>query len=193
MPSPALSLDDPPEKQAAAALDAGDAIVVIGARGRGFFLHAAALATVATVNRTILWGRGLTCFSVTPERAMRLGLLLAGEYAPGEPVFLRSVEAADCQGTGISAADRAATLRAAGAADAGITSLKSPGHVIPAMVGDGEGDAVPAQALALLRRLTVHDVPAWTDILDDAGELAGTAYCRELAARLGLTSLDITG
>ncbi len=186
---------------AAEALTEGALVVVVdeaalGGAGRGFFLHAAALATADIVNTAILHGRGITCFSVTPEQAMRLGLMLGGEYRedhPG-PVFLRSVEAAECDGTGISAADRALTLRAAGAPDAGIGSLKSPGHVIPAMTaGDrGRRRAVADHALEVLRRLSPHDVAAWTDILNDDGEVADAAWCQGVAYRLGLPCVNVS-
>jgi 3,4-dihydroxy 2-butanone 4-phosphate synthase/GTP cyclohydrolase II len=163
--------------------------------GAGFFLGVAALATAETVNTTVTWGRGLTCFSVTAERAMALGLVLAGAYRAGYrgPILLRSVEAATCDGTGISAADRAMTLRAAGAPDAGITSLKSPGHVMPAMIGyrGREHRASADIALDLVRHLSPYEVAAWTDILDDDGEIASTGYCRALADRLGILCLGI--
>ncbi len=188
-----------PLAAAAQALAAGGLAIVVdeaaAPAGRGFFLGVAALATPETVNTTVTWGRGLTCFSVTAERAMALGLVLAGEYREGYrgPIMLRSVEAATCEGTGISAADRALTLRAAGAPDAGIASLKSPGHVMPALIGyrGGERRASADIALDLVRHLTPYDVAAWTDILDDEGEVASAAYCRTLAARLGLTCLGI--
>jgi 3,4-dihydroxy 2-butanone 4-phosphate synthase / GTP cyclohydrolase II len=187
--------------EAAADLEAGGPVVVIDetaldGAGRGFFLHAAALATEAVVNTAIVHGRGLTCFSVTPEQAMRLGLMLGGEYRqdhPG-PVFLRSVESATCDGTGISAADRALTLRAAGAPDAGIFNLKSPGHVMPAMAGAERGRrrAVADLALDVLRGLTTHEVAAWTDILDDDGEVADAAWCQGVAYRLGLPCVNVS-
>jgi 3,4-dihydroxy 2-butanone 4-phosphate synthase/GTP cyclohydrolase II len=146
------------------------------------------------VNTAILHGRGITCFSVTPEQAMRLGLMMAGEYRADRhgPLFLRSVEAAECDGTGISAEDRALTLRAAGSPTAGIASLKSPGHVVPAMTGGngGGGRAVADIALDVLRHLTEHEVPAWTDILDDEGEVASAAWCQDVADRLGLVCLN---
>ena len=195
--------DQPPRgiaATAAAALESGRLVIVVDAQardgaGRGFFLGAAALATPETVNTTILWGRALTCFSVTAERAMALGLVLAGEYREGYrgPILLRSVEAASCDGTGISAADRALTLRAAGAADAGIASLTSPGHVMPAMIGyrGREHRASADIALDLMRHLTRHDVAAWTDILDDDGDIASADHARALAARLDLPCLDI--
>ena len=185
---------------AARALEAGGLVLVIdeaaqSGAGRGFFLGAAALASAGTVNIAVTWGRGLTCFSVTAERAMALGLVLAGEYREGYrgPILLRSVEAAECEGTGISAADRALTLRAAGAPDAGIASLKSPGHVMPAMIGyrGREVRASADMALDLLRHLTRYDVAAWTDILDDDGEIAGSAACRALAERLELPCLGV--
>ncbi|HEY5264639.1 MAG TPA: 3,4-dihydroxy-2-butanone-4-phosphate synthase [Steroidobacteraceae bacterium] len=188
---------------AAETLQAGDAVIVVddtgandtGAdgigqeRGRGFFLHAAALATPQVVNTAIRHGRGITCFSVTSEQAMRLGLTLAGEYRDDHrgPLFLRSVESADCDGTGISAEDRAQTLRAAGAPDAGISSLKSPGHVLPALIANGDAShAVADLAHNVLRTLSDHKVAAWTDILDDDGEVASAEWCCGLAARLGM-------
>jgi 3,4-dihydroxy-2-butanone 4-phosphate synthase len=198
---PAL-LDNRSEQVAAAAdalANGGLAIALdeaaFGGAGAGFFLGVAALATPTSVNTTITWGRGLTCFSVTAERAMALGLVLAGEYRAGYrgPILLRSVEAADCDDTGISAADRAQTLRAAGAPGAGIGSLKSPGHVMPAMIGyrGREHRASADIALDLVRHLTAYDVAAWTDILDDDGEIASAAYCRALADRLGIVCLGI--
>jgi 3,4-dihydroxy 2-butanone 4-phosphate synthase/GTP cyclohydrolase II len=185
----------------ATALDEGKLVVAIdetahGGAGAGLLVGVAALATTETVNTSVTWGRGLTCFSVTAERAMALGLVLAGEYRQGYrgPILLRSVEAAACDGTGISAADRALTLRAAGAPDAGIASLKSPGHVMPAMIAyrGREHRASADIALDLVRHLTPYDVAAWTDILDDDGEIAPAAYCRALAERLGLVCLGIT-
>jgi 3,4-dihydroxy 2-butanone 4-phosphate synthase/GTP cyclohydrolase II len=182
------------------ALNAGGLVIVVdeeaaGGAGRGFFLGVAAFATAETVNTTVTWGRGLTCFSVTAERAMALGLVLAGEYREGYrgPILLRSVEAAACEGTGISAADRALTLRAAGAPDAGIASLKTPGHVMPALVGyrGRERRASADIALDLVRQLTSYEVAAWTDILDDDGDVATAAYCRDLAARLDIPCLGI--
>jgi 3,4-dihydroxy 2-butanone 4-phosphate synthase/GTP cyclohydrolase II len=193
-------LEVPPAlKEAAAALQAGNLVVVVDetaldGAGRGFMLHAAARATTEIVATAILHARGITCFSVTPAQAMRLGLTLAGEYRPDHrgPLFLRSVEAADCDGTGISASDRALTLRAAGHPEAGIASLKSPGHVVPAMTsGPGRPRAVADAALEVLRALTTHDVAAWTDILNDDGDVADAESCASLAARLDLPCLSL--
>jgi len=187
---------------AAASLNAGGLVMVtdetaLGGAGRGFFLHAASMATTETVGTAILHGRGITCFSVTPAQAMRLGLTLAGEFRPDRPgpVFLRSVEAAECDGTGISAEDRALTLRAAGAPSSGMASLKSPGHVVPAMVTDRRstphGEIADA-ARVVLSHLTTHEIPAWTDILDDDGEVASAVWCRDLAEKLAIPHVEVS-
>lgn len=188
------------QNEAADILASGGAVIVIdpqalGGAGRGAFVHDAARATVETVNTTLLHGRGLTCFSVTPEQAMRLGLSLAGAYRAdlAGPLFLRSVEAASCDGTGISAADRALTLRAAGDPAASVASLKSPGHVLPAMTGGG---GIADLARRALLGLTGAEIAAWCDILDDDGEVAAAAFCRGLAETLKLPWLsasDIAG
>ncbi len=187
--------------EAADCLNAGGLVIVIddaasGGAGRGIFLHAAALASTETTATAILHGRGITCFSVTPEQAMRLGLTLAGQYRPGQrgPVFLRSVEAAECEGTGISAEDRALTLRAAGAPNATMQSLKSPGHVVPAMTTSPErphDGQIADHAREVLRQLTTHEVAAWTVILDDDGELANAAWCRALGRKLSLPCMTL--
>ncbi len=197
--SDATVLDQPHAAFATEALMAAEAIIVVspaheGSRGRGFFLFAAGTATDNVVNLSVTWGRGLTCFSVSAARAMALGLVLSGEYREGYrgPIFLRSVEAAECDGTGISAADRAMTLRAAGKPDAGVGSLKSPGHVMPVLVGfrGGETNAPAELALIMLRRLTGEEVAGWTDILDDDGEVGDADYCRALASELGVVCID---
>ena len=76
-----------------------------------------------------------------------------------------------------------------------MASLKSPGHVMPAMIAyrGREHRASADIALDLVRHLTAYDVAAWTDILDDDGDVAGAAYCRDLADRLGVACLPIAG
>ena len=76
-----------------------------------------------------------------------------------------------------------------------MSSLKSPGHVMPAMIAyrGREHRASADIALDLVRHLTAHEVAAWTDILDDDGEVAPASYCQTLAHRLGIASLEVSG
>jgi 3,4-dihydroxy 2-butanone 4-phosphate synthase / GTP cyclohydrolase II len=177
-------------REALAAGGLGVVWTVHEGRGRGVLVADARRAEPALVNAMLRAGRGLTAFSVPPPRAMAMGLEPAGEArVAGRPTLaLRTVEAAACEGTGISAADRAMTLRAAGAA-AGPGLLKSPGHVVPHLVVDPASGAPAAAALAVLQAAAGAEVPAWTDILDDAGELASLAWC----AGLGFPLMERAG
>jgi 3,4-dihydroxy-2-butanone 4-phosphate synthase len=64
---------------------------------------------------------------------------------------------------------------------------------MPAMIGyrGREHRASADIALDLMRHLTAYEVAAWTDILDDDGEVASADYCRGLAARLSVPYLGI--
>ncbi|MFN7157584.1 MAG: 3,4-dihydroxy-2-butanone-4-phosphate synthase, partial [Erythrobacter cryptus] len=95
--------------------------------------------TPEVINFMATHGRGLICLAVTPERAAQLGLTLVNpgtERQTGRP-FARSIEAAQGVSTGISAADRAHTVKVAIADGASAADIHSPGHVFPLMARDG--------------------------------------------------------
>jgi 3,4-dihydroxy 2-butanone 4-phosphate synthase/GTP cyclohydrolase II len=103
------------------------------------------------------------------------------------PYYLTSIEAASCDGTGISAADRALTMRVAGDPLSGRADIRTPGHIMPILVADHVApEASSGFAYQLLRRHTDYDVAAWCDILNEAGEVASAEECREFADRHGL-------
>jgi 3,4-dihydroxy-2-butanone 4-phosphate synthase len=64
---------------------------------------------------------------------------------------------------------------------------------MPAMIGyRGRVHRASADiALDLVRHLTRYEVAAWTDVLDDDGEVAPAAHCFALASRLGIPCLDV--
>jgi 3,4-dihydroxy 2-butanone 4-phosphate synthase/GTP cyclohydrolase II len=78
-------------------------------------------------------GRGLICLTLTEERIARLQLpmMVQDNRAPMGTAFTVSVEARHGVTTGISAQDRATTIRTAVARDARPEDLVSPGHVFP--------------------------------------------------------------
>ena len=84
-------------------------------------------------------GRGLICLTLTEERCRRLRLPLMVREAEDRhgTNFTVSIEAAQGVTTGISAQDRARTVRAAVAADARPEDLRQPGHVFPLMARPG--------------------------------------------------------
>jgi 3,4-dihydroxy 2-butanone 4-phosphate synthase/GTP cyclohydrolase II len=105
----------------------------------GDLLLAADKVTPDAINFMAKYGRGLICLTLTKERcqSLRLPLMVMENQAPHSTAFTLSIEAATGVTTGISAADRATTIRAAVAADAQPRDLVHPGHIFPLMAEPG--------------------------------------------------------
>jgi len=91
------------------------------------------------INFMATQARGLICLTLTPERCTQLGLPLMvrdnkAKYATN---FTVSIEAAEGVTTGISAADRAHTIRTAVRSDASVRDIVQPGHIFPIMAQPG--------------------------------------------------------
>jgi 3,4-dihydroxy 2-butanone 4-phosphate synthase / GTP cyclohydrolase II len=82
---------------------------------------------------------GLVCLTITEERAKRLNLPLMADKngSTYETNFTVSIEAADGVTTGISAADRAKTVRTAVAKNALADDIVQPGHIFPIIAQPG--------------------------------------------------------
>ena len=91
------------------------------------------------INFMARYGRGLICLTLTHERCerLRLPLMVSDNNTKHTTNFTVSVEAAEGVTTGISAADRATTVRAAVAAHAKPSDLVQPGHIFPLMAQPG--------------------------------------------------------
>ena len=91
------------------------------------------------INFMARYGRGLICLTLTREHCNRLNLPLMAShsYSSHNTNFTVSIEAAQGVTTGISAADRAHTIRTAVAADVKPSDLVQPGHVFPLMAHPG--------------------------------------------------------
>lgn len=164
-----------------------------GGQSRGIFFAPARGISAETVNEMVRSGRGLVACCLNPDRAFHLGLqtMQGGVCRPGRPQFLASVEAASCRDTGISAADRAETLRVLGDPAARSADLCTPGHIMPCLLPDEISSASAlVVALELASLLTSVAAVAWCDILDGVGNVASAEYCLALAARLGCPALD---
>lgn len=99
----------------------------------GDLVMAAELATPDAVNFMAKFGRGLICLSLDSDRCNRLELpMMVDDNQSGfGTAFTVSIEAAKGITTGISAADRAHTIRTAVAKDATAKDLVRPGHIFP--------------------------------------------------------------
>ena len=99
----------------------------------GDLVMAAAKATPSAVNFMAKHGRGLICVPVTEERVTQLGLqrMVPQNREMYQTDFTVSVDAAAGITTGISAKDRAATIRVLGSPESRAGDLVQPGHVFP--------------------------------------------------------------
>ena len=120
--------------------------------------------------------RGLVCLALTRERCLQLDLppMVAGGDDDAAQ-FTLSIEAAHGIDTGISAADRAHTVRVAVAPRAVAADIVQPGHIFPVAAEPGgvltrAGHTESAVDLARIAGLTPAAVIA--DVLDEHGELA---------------------
>lgn len=105
----------------------------------GDLLIAATYVRPEDINFMARYGRGLICLTLTRERCqqLKLPLMVTDNNAHHSTNFTVSIEAADGVTTGISAADRATTVRAAVRTDAGPSDLVQPGHIFPLMAQPG--------------------------------------------------------
>ncbi|NJM10764.1 MAG: 3,4-dihydroxy-2-butanone-4-phosphate synthase [Synechococcaceae cyanobacterium SM1_2_3] len=105
----------------------------------GDLLMAAALVRPEDVNFMARYGRGLICLTLTRERCqqIRLPLMVQDNATPFYTNFTVSIEAAQGVTTGISAYDRAHTIRTAVRPDAKPEDLVQPGHIFPLMAQPG--------------------------------------------------------
>lgn len=117
-------------------LAAGKMIVVMDDEDReneGDLICSAELCTPEMVNFMSSQGKGLVCVSITPERAKELELevMVKDNSALHETKFTVSVDYVHNTSTGISAEDRAFTIRALANKDTKPSDLGRPGHIFP--------------------------------------------------------------
>ena len=178
------------------ALAAGHVVVVVDptpGRNESSLVFAAQHADTTRVAFTIRHTSGLLGVAMTADRANRLRVPMmtaaAGERTGA--AFTVSVDATTGVSTGISAADRARTIRLLAAPDTAPTDLTRPGHVLGVVVGadgvlDSRGEAEAAHDL--VRLAGTAPVAAFATLVSDRDPRrnAGPEEAAEFAARHGL-------
>ncbi|MFI4919130.1 MAG: 3,4-dihydroxy-2-butanone-4-phosphate synthase [Legionellales bacterium] len=123
-------------EQALETLKAGKMIILIDDENReneGDLVVAADYATPEMINFMSRFGRGLICLPMADELIdkLQLPMMASNNRSPYGTAFTVSIEAATGVSTGISASDRAHTIKMAIASDSGPLDIISPGHVFP--------------------------------------------------------------
>jgi 3,4-dihydroxy 2-butanone 4-phosphate synthase/GTP cyclohydrolase II len=176
---------------ALAEIRAGRMVVVVDDEDReneGDLTLAAEFVTPEAINFMARYGRGLICLTLTEERAdhMRLFPMTQQNSSRFGTAFTETIEAREGVTTGISAADRAHTIRTAIDAQASYTDLARPGHVFPLRARKGgvlvrAGQTEASVDLARLAGLNPSGVIC--EIMRDDGEMARIPdlipFCKE--------------
>lgn len=157
----------------------------------GDLLIAAEKAGPEHINFMATHGRGLICLTLTQERCEQLKLPQqhSGVHRRLGTAFTVSIEAAEGVTTGISAADRATTIRAAIRPDAKPSDIVTPGHVFPLMARNG---GVLARAghteagIDLARLAGLMPASVICEIMNPDGTMARLPELRVFAERHGL-------
>lgn len=157
----------------------------------GDLLLAAAQVRAEDINFMARYGRGLICLTLTPERCQQLALPLmqSDVHRRLSTAFTVSIEAAEGVTTGISAADRATTIRAAVKPDAKPSDLVTPGHVFPLMARKGGVLARAGHTEAgcdLARLAGLEPAAVICEILSEDGTMARRPQLERFAADHGL-------
>ncbi len=178
---------------------AGRMVVVVDDEDReneGDLTLAAEFVTPAAINFMAKFGRGLICLTLTEERAdyLRLPPMTASNSSRFGTAFTESIEAREGVTTGISAADRAHTIRVAIDPSAAAADLARPGHIFPlrarkggVLVRAGQTEA----SVDLARMAGLQAAGVICEIMNDDGSMARVPDLIDFCRTHGLKMLTV--
>ena len=186
-------------EDALAALKVGEIIVVVDDEEReneGDFVMAAEKVTPEAVNFLSKHGRGLICLPATPERLRELEIhpMVTRNTASLGTSFTVSVDAAHGITTGISARDRARTVRVFIDPRSTPSDLARPGHIFPLEAKPGgvlQRAGHTEAAVDLCRIAGLYPAGLLCEILDEDGSMARLPRLRQMADESGLKLVSI--
>lgn len=149
--------------------------------------------TTQAINFMITEARGLVCLTITAQQVERLQLPLMVRdemnFAPNKTAFMVSIEAAEGISTGISASDRAHTLKVAANPHAKPTDIHMPGHIFPirAQQGGVLKRAGHTEASVDLARLAgLNPAAVICEVMNPDGTMARVGDLKEFAKKHNL-------
>src|SRR2546428_2464471 len=185
--------------EAVDAIRDGQMIIVVDDEDReneGDLTIAAEKITPDAINFMARYGRGLICLSMTPERIdeLEIPLMVAQNTSRFETGFCVTIEAKGRTTTGISAADRAATVLTAIDPATRPTDLARPGHMFPlrsrtggVLVRTGQTEA----AVDLARIAGLYPAGVICEVMNEDGTIARVPQLARFAKRHGLLMITI--
>ena len=177
----------------------GRVVIVVDDEEReneGDFIAAAELVTPETINFMVTEGRGLVCTPITEARAAELALELMVDVNTskhGTP-FTVTVDYAHGTTTGISASDRAKTVRAIADPNATASDFARPGHIFPLRAAD-EGVLRRAghteAAVDLARLAGFSSAGVLCEIMNEDGSMARLRELKKIAQEFDLKIISV--
>ncbi|MEW9298329.1 3,4-dihydroxy-2-butanone-4-phosphate synthase [Acetobacter oryzifermentans] len=168
--------------QAVEAVRAGRMVIMVDDEDReneGDLVMAAEFMTPEAMNFMITHARGLVCLPLTPKQVDRLGLAMmvrqSDNTAQYGTAFTVSIEAKEGVSTGISAPDRAHTVRVAASENATPADIATPGHIFPLRAAPGgvlERIGHTEGSIDLLRLAGLKPAAVICEILNEDGTMA---------------------
>jgi 3,4-dihydroxy 2-butanone 4-phosphate synthase/GTP cyclohydrolase II len=179
----------------------GKTIIVVDDEEReneGDFIVAAEKATAEVINFLTKEGRGVVCVPVTEARARELGLdsMVETNTSLHETPFTVSVDYLHGTTTGVSAADRAATVRALGDPKTKTSDLARPGHIFPLRGAEGgvlRRAGHTEAAIDLCRLANMYPAAVLCEILNEDGTMARVPELIDIARKFGLKLISVRG
>jgi 3,4-dihydroxy 2-butanone 4-phosphate synthase/GTP cyclohydrolase II len=186
-------------EEAIEAIRAGRMIIVVDDEDReneGDLTIAAEKVTPEAINFMAKYGRGLICLSMTGQRLdeLEIPLMVEKNTTAFNTAFCVSIEAKHNVSTGISAVDRATTVKVAIDPKTRPSDLARPGHMFPLRARDG-GVLVRAgqteAAVDLARMAGLYPAGVICEIMNDDGTMARVPELTKFARKHGLLMITI--
>lgn len=180
-------------------LRAGKILIVVDDEDReneGDFVVAAEKVTPEVINFFVKEGRGVVCAPITRERAaeLRLDPMVDANTSLHETPFTVSVDYVHGTTTGVSSADRAATVRALIDPSAKPADFARPGHIFPLLASEGGvlRRAGHTEAVVDLCRIAgLYPAGVLCEILNEDGTMARVPELMEIAGKFGLKIITV--
>src|SRR5690554_3242141 len=177
----------------------GKMVIVVDDEDReneGDFLMAAEMVTTEAINFMVTHGRGLVCAPLTKSIAEKFNLthMVTHGADPDEANFTISIDHKRLTTTGISAADRANTIRELTKENSKPLDFRRPGHIFPLLAVDGgvlRRAGHTEAAIDLARLAGLKPIGIICEIMKENGEMARVPDLIEMAKRFEMKFITI--
>jgi 3,4-dihydroxy 2-butanone 4-phosphate synthase/GTP cyclohydrolase II len=187
--------------QAIQELQKGNMLIVLDSESRenqGDLIFAAETATTERINFLLQKCRGMICVPVTQAKAKQIDLALMVPQAKNTEKtrvnFTVTVDVKTVTSYGISASDRAATIKAIAKDDSKANDFVKPGHLFPLLARSGgilERDGHTEATIELLKLAKLNPTGVLCEILNEKGQVASLSELKKFSREFNIKIISI--